>query len=80
MNAQSLTPVQKDLLKMFSYDHSDKFAFEIKEVLTNHFLSKIDAETDKLWADGVLNQAALDNIRKEDLHFHHIRHHGSIGR
>lgn len=77
MNKQSLTPVQKDLLRMFSFDHSDKFANEIKGVLSDYFLSKIDAETDKLWEDGRLDQKALDNIRKEDLHVD--ARYGSVG-
>lgn len=68
MEAKTLTPVQKDLLRMFSYDHSDAFANEIKSVLNKYFQSKIDEETDRLWDDGTLNQAALDAIRKEDLH------------
>lgn len=68
MNAHSITPMQSELLKMFSFDHTDEFAKEIKEVLTRHFLSKIDEETDRLWTNGVLNQERLDALRTEDLH------------
>lgn len=60
--------MQQELLKMFSFDHSDEYAREIKSVLTRHFLSKIEEETDRLWDRGVLNQEILDAISKEDLH------------
>lgn len=79
MNNQSLTPIQKDLLKMFAYDHSDKFANEIKCVLSNYFLSKIDAETDRLWMEGKLDQSVLNEIRKEDLHSKRTSAYGRIG-
>lgn len=60
--------MQQELLKMFSFDHSDEYAKEIKSVLTRHFLSKIDEEMDLLWSNGVLNQEKLDSMMKEDLH------------
>ena len=68
MNTHTITPMQQELLKMFSFDHSDEYAKEIKAVLTRHFLSKIDEEMDLLWSNGVLNQEKLDSMMKEDLH------------
>lgn len=68
MEARTLTPIQKDLLRMFSFDHRDAFAKEIKEVITRHFQTKVDAETERLWESGILNQEKLDLIRNEDLH------------
>ena len=40
----------------------------IQEVLTRHFQSRLDAEADRLWDEGILNQEKLDEIRKMDLH------------
>ena len=68
MKSNAITPAQREVLKILSVDHSDEFAREIKEVLTKHFLAKIDAETDRLWNEGVLNQEKLDEIMEEDLH------------
>ena len=76
MEAKKLTPVQIDLLRMFSFDHSDEFANEIKELLGNYLQRKLDEELDKLWDNGTLNQEKLDQIRKEDLH-QTLRQHGS---
>ena len=42
MEAKKLTPVQIDLLRMFSFDHSDEFAIEIKEVLGKYLQYKLD--------------------------------------
>ncbi|MDE5848089.1 MAG: hypothetical protein K2M83_09490 [Muribaculaceae bacterium] len=68
MEARALTPVQEDLLKMFAFDHSDSFAKEIKKVLKNYLLKKIDEETTRLWDEGVFDQKDLDELRHEDLH------------
>ncbi len=68
MEARALTPVQQDLLRMFAFDHSDSFAIEIKKVLKEYLLKKIDEETDRLWEEGILDQKRLDEIRHEDLH------------
>lgn len=76
MNAHAITPMQQELLKMFSFDHSDEYAKEIKEVLTRHFLSNVENETDRLWDNGILNQEKLDSIRTEDLH-NYMKRHGS---
>ena len=63
MEARALTPVQEDLLKMFAFDHSDSFAKEIKKVLKNYLLKKIDEETTRLWDEGVFDQKDYDELR-----------------
>lgn len=68
MEARALTPVQEDLLKMFAFDHSDSFAIEIKKVLKNYMLKKIDEGTTRLWEEGTYDQKRLDELRHEDLH------------
>lgn len=68
MEATVLNPTQMHLLKMFSFNKSEDFAREIQDVLTHHFQAQLDAEADRLWDKGVLNQEKLDAIRHEDLH------------
>ena len=63
-----LNPTQMHLLKLFSFNKSEDFAKEIQQVLTRYFQEKLDAETDRLWDEGILNQERLDEIRREDLH------------
>jgi hypothetical protein len=56
------------LLKLFAFNKSEEYAREIQTVLTRHFQSQLDAEADRLWDEGILNQQRLDEIRREDLH------------
>ncbi len=68
MEATTLTPTQRHLLKLFSFDRSEAYAREIQEVLTRHFQEKLDQESDRLWDEGILDQQRLDQLRTEDLH------------
>lgn len=68
MQATTLTPTQMHLLKLFAFNNSEEYAREIQSVLTKHFQKQLDAEADKLWDEGVLNQERLDALRYEDFH------------
>ena len=68
MEATALNPTQLHLLKLFAFNKSEEYAREIQTVLTRHFQSQLDAEADRLWDEGILNQQRLDEIRREDLH------------
>jgi len=56
------------LLKLFSFDSSEKTALEIKNVLMNYFQERLDIVSDQLWDEGTLNQEKLDSLRHKDLH------------
>lgn len=68
MENSSLNPTQLHLLKMFSFNNSEEYAREIQEVLTKHFQKRLDAEANRLWDEGILDQKRLDEINKMDLH------------
>ena len=68
MNSTQITPTQLHLLKLFSFDTSESRAMEIKEVLMHYFQGRLDAEADRLWDEGVLDQARLEELRYKDLH------------
>ena len=68
MENSSLNPTQLHLLKLFSFNNSEEYAREIQEVLTTHFQKRLDAEADRLWDEGILDQKRLDEINKMDLH------------
>jgi len=68
MQSTTLNPTQLHLLKLFSFNNSEEYAHEVQDVLTKHFQEKLDAESDRLWDEGILNQEALNDIRHEDLH------------
>jgi len=56
------------LLKLFSFDKSESRALEIKDVLMRYFQGRLDAESDRLWDEGVLDEAQLEALRHKDLH------------
>ena len=66
--AVALNPTQKHLLKLFSFNSSEEYAKEIQLVLTQYFQKQLDAEADRLWDEGILDQEALDKIAHEDMH------------
>ena len=41
---------------------------EIQAVLTKYFQNRLDAKSDELWDNGILDQKRLDEIRHENLH------------
>ena len=68
MEVTALNPTQMHLLKLFAFNNSEEYAREVQTVLTRHFQAQLDAEADRLWDEGILNQEKLDAILKEDLH------------
>ncbi len=68
METTVLNPTQMHLLKLFSFNNSEEYAREIQTVLTRHFQERLDAESDRLWDEGILNQEKLDELRHMDLH------------
>ena len=68
MNATQITPTQMHLLKLFSFDKSESRALEIKNVLMRYFQGRLDAESDRLWDEGVLDQERLEELRHKNLH------------
>ena len=68
MEATALNPTQMHLLKLFSFNNSESYAREIQSVLTRHFQERLNAEADRLWDEGILDQAKLDELRHTDLH------------
>jgi hypothetical protein len=68
MDTATLNPTQMHLLKLFAFNNSEEYAREIQAVLTKHFQSRLDAEADRLWDEGILNQEKLDELRHKDLH------------
>ena len=68
MEEKRLTPMQEDLLRMLSFDHSDEFALEFRKVYNKYLQEKIEKESDKLWDNGILNKETIEQLRTEDLH------------
>ncbi|MBR4214243.1 MAG: hypothetical protein IKR94_02895 [Bacteroidales bacterium] len=62
-----LNPVQRHILEMFSFCRSEQTIDDLKEILAAFYADKVQKEADRLWDDGVLNNAAIDNLLNEHL-------------
>ena len=57
MNAQPLTNLQLELLKLYSTNLNQTELVEIKRMLANYFAKKAIAEADKIWDEkGLSNE------------------------
>lgn len=61
-------PTQMHLLRLFSFDKTEKGLEELKQVLFKYYAQKMDEALDKAWDSGLLNQQRLDEINQMDLH------------
>jgi hypothetical protein len=61
-------PIQIELLRMFERNNSEAELREVQSVISNYYAKKLDAQLDKLWDEGVLDQKRLDEINGMDLH------------
>ena len=68
MESGSLTPMQKELLKMFNLNHSDEYVIEIKKAICEYYQKKIDKEFDRLFEEGKLTMEMIESWTNEDLH------------
>lgn len=68
METSTLTPMQRELLTMFSFDHSDEYVVEIKKAICEHYQKKIDKEFERLFKEGELTMEMIESWTNEDLH------------
>lgn len=61
-------PAQLYLLDLFSRIKSDEELNEIKKLISNYYVQKMDEELEELLDSGVLTQKRLDEINDMDLH------------
>ena len=64
----SFTPMQLQLLRMFSYAKTDEQMREIKSALSDYFYKKVEAGMDMLCEQGIWDADKEDAILKEHLH------------
>ena len=62
-----LTNLQRELIKIFSYDLSDNQLDEIRNLLSKYFAQKATTEMDKIWNINNLTNETMDNWTKEHL-------------
>ncbi|NIM14938.1 MAG: hypothetical protein GTO45_23480 [Candidatus Aminicenantes bacterium] len=63
MNAQPLSNLQLELLKLYSTNLDQKDLVEIKRILANYFAQRAIKEADKIWEEkGLSNEKLLSQL------------------
>ena len=55
-----LNPAQISFLQGLRYIQTEEDALELKEIISNYYLNKLQKEADNLWEKGVLGDFLLD--------------------
>lgn len=67
MNTNTFNDAQVELLNAMACLNSEEDIVELKESLSKFFAARASRELDKLWDEGKLDQAVLDNLRHQHL-------------
>ena len=62
-----LTNLQQELLKLFSYDLSERQLTEVKSLLSKFFADMATKEMDEIWEKKGLDNAAMDKWLEEHM-------------
>jgi len=65
--AQPLTNVQKELLKLFAHNVKDEQLLEIKKLLAAYFAKQIDLEMDALWEQNNWDESKIEEWKNAHL-------------
>lgn len=65
--AQGLTNLQTELLKVFSFNLQEEQLLEIKELLTKYFANKVTEEMDKLFEENNWGEEQIEKWSKEHM-------------
>jgi hypothetical protein len=65
VNAQPLTNLQLELLKLYSTNLDQKDLVEIKRILANYFVQRAIKEADKIWEEKGLSNEDMDKWLNE---------------
>ncbi len=67
MQAQKLTNLQLELLKVFSYQLNQQQLTDIKNLLANYFAEQATKEVDKLWEENNWDENTMETWANEHL-------------
>lgn len=65
---KELTPAQIHLLRLYSFNKSEEFEGELKDLLFDFYYKKLRQKEEEMWANGEMSQELLDRINNTDLH------------
>ena len=63
MEATVLNEAQLELLRMMSAFNTPEAVKDLKQAISDYFANKADEEIERLWDEGVLNDAKVESFR-----------------
>ena len=67
MQVNTMNESQMMILESFAGAQDEQELNALMDVLRNFYATRLEAEMQRLWDDGTLDQQALDNLRDEHL-------------
>lgn len=67
MSVETMNASQMMILESFAGAHDEQELNALMDVLRNFYATRLEAEMQRLWDDGTLNQETLDQLRQEHL-------------
>ena len=67
MQVDTMNESQMMILESFAGAQDEQEVNALMDVLRNFYASRLDAEMQRLWDDGTLDQEKLDQLREEHL-------------
>jgi hypothetical protein len=65
--SNKMTNLQLELLKMFRYNLAESQLIELKELLSEYFLNKVDTEMDKVWNDKDWSNSTMESFANQHM-------------
>jgi hypothetical protein len=62
-----ITNLQQELLKIFSFELSEKQLLDVKDILASYFANAATHEMDKLWDEKKWTDKSMKKLAKEHL-------------
>ncbi len=63
MQASVFSPAQLEIIDMMSFVKTQDSLLQLKQVISDFFVEKAQAEIDRLWDTGELNEAKVESFR-----------------
>ena len=67
MQVNSMNPSQMMILESFAAAQDEQELNALMDLLRNFYATRLEAELQRLWDDGTLDQQALDQLRSQHL-------------
>ena len=67
MERTIFSPAQLQILDFMSYVENEETLNEIRDMLSRYFAQKAEQEIDKLWDEGSINNAVIENWKNEHM-------------